>query len=1638
MIYQTQCHTSNAYTQTCQQVPAQTCYPETVCHKTPHTKCHQTRTQKCTKTVHEVPVEEQAHQCLSFSQPSRPQPVIPPGYCSGGGHGHDQGHGDTAGGKCDHGAASRHQQLTDSSLSAAMHTSFPSLDNPLRVTELTCDMEREQCYISECNSHNNTESQSSTLIMRNIFMTSKELHDYSYNPDTQKTDEDLSTKDAGVMCHVSGDSSRDSSRGSEEPRVTFCLHDEDLDPGTVRVYCMILLRHGHCSDPITTLSLCSDGHVPRVRSPTLHHVSVTKYVIGQLPEDSYRCESDIGTWIVTIRIRQRATFIFLGQGRATELVRLCVSPHCIGTMMTDLSPLSQVCAEQSGAPDSEMCAPFDFHHLMKHISDSCVLKLIGLLNRAAENVGDRGEDDSVHCILHSAITRRKNIPKHSVCEITRGHLYPKQVQSTPGVLCGPNSWRSFDKTVERTRCPRDSKHCSGYTGGSSIVGEYDNSSTVTSQISTHKGQKIKLQFLTIGLQNAGTHQFIKTNWQRSHSSFTIMLTKSPAPPKPGFNDSYTRKIFQLTSFERLSSINSLNNSNDYNDSVLDKSMAEVTISKEIDEHGSLECGQCEDQSNIIAHTPPVCIYTNMDDTKKKTGATLVKNPRGALDYETFSLAGDSLPPYLAPAPELPGGPSANIKSSWLWSKRIGLDKPQEPCIQVHWTMLLAATYPTLAPFWSICQALAQPPLMRLLPASSCPSLQQGPRVDSSNDHDELTSSQQSEKQMVGIMRSTKEIENGEWDIENSNHDNTSRTLKEECNIENRESKYIQLAQLVNEQTMDGESHWMQMPGVPHRIWLLLHTLDSSPQVRVPSTVLSPGITLSLSWPLRLVHAPTSASTVPTCSSLTMVELNKNHIQVLQLRHCVLVFYSPSSNPPLGFPPAQTRALGTPWSWRTITSSCFAINFLCGYGPSVSHNLPATGIRLMESPEGLTSSLPQGNYIQVHCTVLMATSNSALTPLCSISQAIAPPPLMRLLLGFPLWICMNSPWPLLHIQDSPSTFLSPGVTLSVTWSHRSDPAPTPGFRTSTSPSLVHPTLIPEPAATIKVPSVLPDPSLFTWIILTSEVKSQSSYDSTLGPPWPHVASQTGGIDLAWSWSFSLAMASPRSYLAPPAQETQGGHTWGTIPSSCSWSTWIGFGAIMKNMDPVVVNNIKLVDDDITAYTDLCLDDLMVIANVSPVKPALTLETIQHSDNAYSDNFGGIVDVELTSNELDIKKDNQLRALKDEQEEHISKGDRDSGYILPAQLDKEYIRVECNKNSRIRFIKLCKILESQVQPPQPSSPQHLHHALYSAPQSKVPPRASSLDGSSQSLYWLVCAVLESRHVALVPAEAPALSLIGNNGPITNTSLTGSSWLPGPTLTSPWSHLVSVKPCEATLATPLSFFLLVVASLRSYLRSPVPTRAPGGPDITLTMEVFCSSWSTLPSRHVVRGMKSLGSTWSPVISSSRSSMSATAETCMAAIPISTSYYSPLIKFLVPGRKESFTVPCNYFLILRTRDISNTECFSIKEMCGRNNIYHQNVHDLPNLAVISATDTAPSLTRVTRPAAPGPSLSPPWLTWSKRGSPALLKDGINSKTVVVYFPIQIRHGLVSKTKSCQIFSLKTPSPPLTLAPLTSALREE
>ena len=367
--------------------------------------------------------------------------------------------------------------------------------------------------------------------------------------------------------------------------------------------------------------------------------------------------------------------------------------------------------------------------------------------------------------------------------------------------------------------------------------------------------------------------------------------------------------------------------------------------------------------------------------------------------------------------------------------------------------------------------------------------------------------------MVGIMRNTKEIENGEWGIEDSNRNNTYRTPKEECNIENREFKYIQPAQLLNEQTMDGESHWIQMPGVPLWIWPLLHTLDPPPQVKEPLTILSPGITLSLPWPLRLVHAPTPASRVPTCSNL---------------------------------------------------------------------------------------------------------------------------------------VCTTS------------------------------------------------TLV--PAAIIKVPFVSPGPNLLMWIILTSDLTVLIPSDSTLAmvPQWHCLAHQKGESTLAWSWS-----------------------------------------------------------------------------------------------------------------------------------------------------------------------------------------------------------------------------------------------------------------------------------------PF----LVVAPLQSYLRPPVQTRTPGGPDV-------CSSWSSLPLRHVVRGsvvskitstgcspgismtwlltschvltrMKDLGSTWSPVKSNSMSSMSATEETCTAAISISSSYDSP-------------------------------------------------------------PSPAPSLIRETKPGAPGSSLSPPWLAWSKRESPALL-------TMVFYFPPQIRclqPGMVSKTKS---FSLETPPPPYT-----------
>ena len=70
----------------------------------------------CLQVVRQVPVEEQAHTCLPFSQPSRPQPVITPGYCSagaGGGHGHDHGH--TGGGdQADYSGYSAPGGVTDS------------------------------------------------------------------------------------------------------------------------------------------------------------------------------------------------------------------------------------------------------------------------------------------------------------------------------------------------------------------------------------------------------------------------------------------------------------------------------------------------------------------------------------------------------------------------------------------------------------------------------------------------------------------------------------------------------------------------------------------------------------------------------------------------------------------------------------------------------------------------------------------------------------------------------------------------------------------------------------------------------------------------------------------------------------------------------------------------------------------------------------------------------------------------------------------------------------------------------------------------------------------------------------------------------------------------------------------------------------------------------------------------------------------------------------------------------------------------------------------------------------------------------------------------------------------------------------
>ena len=82
-IYQTVCHKDSGYHQSCSQVPAQTCYPETVCHKTPDTKCYPTRSQKCSTVRRNVPVQVESHQCLPFQETTRPHPTLDSQSCSG-------------------------------------------------------------------------------------------------------------------------------------------------------------------------------------------------------------------------------------------------------------------------------------------------------------------------------------------------------------------------------------------------------------------------------------------------------------------------------------------------------------------------------------------------------------------------------------------------------------------------------------------------------------------------------------------------------------------------------------------------------------------------------------------------------------------------------------------------------------------------------------------------------------------------------------------------------------------------------------------------------------------------------------------------------------------------------------------------------------------------------------------------------------------------------------------------------------------------------------------------------------------------------------------------------------------------------------------------------------------------------------------------------------------------------------------------------------------------------------------------------------------------------------------------------------------------------------------------------------------
>jgi len=84
-IYQTICQTQGYGYQQCEQVPSQTCYPETVCHNTPQTSCHPVRKEKCEKVQKDVPVQKEEHECLPFTTPAAPDPVLSPDLCQNSG-----------------------------------------------------------------------------------------------------------------------------------------------------------------------------------------------------------------------------------------------------------------------------------------------------------------------------------------------------------------------------------------------------------------------------------------------------------------------------------------------------------------------------------------------------------------------------------------------------------------------------------------------------------------------------------------------------------------------------------------------------------------------------------------------------------------------------------------------------------------------------------------------------------------------------------------------------------------------------------------------------------------------------------------------------------------------------------------------------------------------------------------------------------------------------------------------------------------------------------------------------------------------------------------------------------------------------------------------------------------------------------------------------------------------------------------------------------------------------------------------------------------------------------------------------------------------------------------------------------------